>query len=287
MSESNRQEQPPSNPTVDIFNMQSTSNRASEKSRIDAESSKPKSNRSVRAGFAFKLRPIHFGAAVAIVAAVWIGWPYVFCNSPPEDPFSSSTRMPRSSEALKEANRLPQRYPAASETLAAWDGATVASAQAPVIAAASAPTTASIAISLPATVSTQPSAKEAELQAKVTELQNKLAQTEAQCPKCPVPVSTIAAMANKPKSRPRRAGNAPRQVTGAEIAATGKTVAADSDKTAKAGCFTINTIYRDQAWIQNATSTYVVQAGDVIGGLRIVRVEPAARQVVTNLGVIR
>lgn len=121
-----------------------------------------------------------------------------------------------------------------------------------------------------------PSTKETELQVKVDELQSKLAVAAAQAAKCQVPASSI--VATKPKSH--RAYSAPRRYVSA--------VPADSlVKTAKSAEFTLNTIYRGQAWIQNAERTYVVQAGDMISGLQIVRVEPTARQVVTSLGVIR
>ncbi|GGM26079.1 hypothetical protein ACFQDN_21510 [Pseudomonas asuensis] len=51
--------------------------------------------------------------------------------------------------------------------------------------------------------------------------------------------------------------------------------------------FSLNTVYRDQAWIQNAERTYVVQPGDVVEGLKIVSIDPLSRKVVTNHGVIR
>ncbi|MRT44573.1 hypothetical protein FGX00_01730, partial [Xylella fastidiosa subsp. multiplex] len=57
--------------------------------------------------------------------------------------------------------------------------------------------------------------------------------------------------------------------------------------TTKQGDFTLNTIYRDQAWIQNGERTYVVQVGDVIDGMHINHIDSSRRQVVTSLGTIR
>lgn len=51
--------------------------------------------------------------------------------------------------------------------------------------------------------------------------------------------------------------------------------------------FTLNTVYADQAWLQHDQRTVVVQVGDLIDGVRIEHIDPVARQVVTNLGVIR
>lgn len=51
--------------------------------------------------------------------------------------------------------------------------------------------------------------------------------------------------------------------------------------------YSINTIYTDQAWLAHDQRTIVVQVGDAFDGIRVLRIDPVSRQVVTNLGVIR
>jgi hypothetical protein len=74
----------------------------------------------------------------------------------------------------------------------------------------------------------------------------------------------------------------------APVRAVRKSDSSSSSDSAKtlAG-FKLNTVYADQAWLQHDQRTVVVQVGDTIEGVRIVRIDPIARQVLTNLGVIR
>ena len=51
--------------------------------------------------------------------------------------------------------------------------------------------------------------------------------------------------------------------------------------------FSLNTVYRGQAWIQDEERTYVVQAGDMVHGIVIVSIDARERRVVTSQGVIR
>jgi type IV secretory pathway VirB10-like protein len=51
--------------------------------------------------------------------------------------------------------------------------------------------------------------------------------------------------------------------------------------------FAVNTIYRNQAWVEKGDVTYVVQTGDAIEGVRIVSVDAQLRQVLTDHGLIR
>jgi len=113
------------------------------------------------------------------------------------------------------------------------------------------------------------------LQAKVDELQAKLEQAQAHAAACPA-APTVASSTPQTHRRARPARHVVRVVNG-ERREQGPLVRE----------FTLNTIYRGQAWIQSEERTYVVQAGDVVDGLRIERVEPRARQVVTSRGVIR
>ncbi|OKS58498.1 hypothetical protein [Pseudomonas syringae] len=107
-----------------------------------------------------------------------------------------------------------------------------------------------------------------ELQSQVRELQAKIAVLESR-PQEPT---------QKPKER-----QAPKERQ--ERLASIKTQATATPK-ALAG-YGINTLYADQAWLVHDQKTFVVQVGDDVDGMRVLRIDPVARQVVTNLGVIR
>jgi len=55
----------------------------------------------------------------------------------------------------------------------------------------------------------------------------------------------------------------------------------------KATDYAINTIYSDQAWLEAKDRTYIVQVGDVIDGLKVLKINAADRTVLTNAGLIR
>ncbi|MBI3903273.1 MAG: hypothetical protein HY306_10110 [Nitrosomonadales bacterium] len=121
---------------------------------------------------------------------------------------------------------------------------------------------------------TPPSPSEIELQSKVDELQRRVALLEA--------ALTNLVMRNNLtiQKEPTAAPPAPKpKAKRAASASLGK------PKTLSE--FTLNTIYRDQAWIQNDERTYIVQVGDTLNGLFILRIDPAARLVSTSNGVIR
>jgi type IV secretory pathway VirB10-like protein len=101
-----------------------------------------------------------------------------------------------------------------------------------------------------------------ELQSQVRELQAKIAVLESR-PQEPT---------QKPKERQERPASIKNQAT-----ATPKALAG----------YGINTLYADQAWLVHDQKTFVVQVGDDVDGMRVLRIDPVARQVVTNLGVIR
>lgn len=257
-------------PGVDIFNMQPPPQQEKGASGIKAKPSKQADK-----GFASKLGPVHFGAAAVIAAAVWIAWPSIFSSSAPS--VNSAPRMLSPNEAMNEANHARQQSAVKSSTPQASPEQNAPDAAADNSVSATA--AASVPDAVPAAAGTQPSAKEAELQAKVDELQGKLAQSTTQAANCPAPASNKSVTASAPRAH--RVHSTPRRYVSAPPAPR------PSDETVNPRGFTLNTIYRDQAWIQNAERTYVVQEGEVIDGLRIERVEPNTRQVITSLGVIR
>ncbi|WP_449103144.1 hypothetical protein [Pseudomonas extremaustralis] len=102
-----------------------------------------------------------------------------------------------------------------------------------------------------------------ELQSQVRELQAKIAMLESRPSDTP------------PKAKER-------------IQATRNQPAVPAVTTSKALTgYSINTIYADQAWLAHDQRTFVVQVGDAFDGIRVLRIDPVSRQVVTNLGVIR
>ncbi|CAH2902217.1 MAG: Flagellar hook-length control protein FliK [uncultured Paraburkholderia sp.] len=277
---------------VDIFNVKPAAKNTSEPGKAQAGAGQPKA--SALPSFVSKLGPVHFAIACAVVAAAWIGWPYVFSGSSSDkstnahmlNPYQAMTNASRDQQYQPVANQ-PATSPAVAAPSVTTATATPASdvtaaapssgASAAMKAVASAPAAASAAAAQPA----QPTVKETELQAKVDDLQGKLATAEAQAAKCPAPVATASTNVSKPKHRVRHVSTSPRRY----VSSTPTTSIGAG--TTKPGDFTLNTVYRDQAWIQNSERTYVVQAGDVIDGMRIVRVDASTRQVVTSLGTIR
>lgn len=279
---------------VDIFNMKPDAKNASESGKTQASAAQPKA--STLPSFVSKLGPVHFAIACAVVAAAWIGWPYVFSGSSSDK--STTARMLNPDQAMTDASRAQQYQPVANQpatspavaassvTAATAAPASDVTAVAPASGASAATVTAASApggASATSTQASQPTAKETELQAKVDDLQSKLATAEAQAAKCPAPIATASTSVSKPRHRVRHVSTSPRRYVSTTPTATTRIGAG----TTKPGDFTLNTVYRDQAWIQNAERTYVVQAGDVIDGMRIVRVDASTRQVVTSLGTIR
>lgn len=268
---------------VDIFNVKPAARNTSEPGKAQAGAAQPKA--SALPSFVSKLGPVHFAIACAVVAAVWIGWPYVFSGSSSDK--STNAHMLNPDQAMTDASRAQQYQPVANQpatspavaasSVTTATAAPASGASAATVAIASAPAAASAA----AAQTSQPTAKETELQAKVDDLQGKLATAEAQAAKCPAPVATASTNVSKPKHRVRHVSTSSRRYV-----STTPTTSIGAGTT-KPGDFTLNTVYRDQAWIQNSERTYVVQAGDVIDGMRIVRVDASTRQVVTSLGTIR
>lgn len=194
------------------------------------------------------LKPWHFAIAILVAAAIWIFWPMVMRpNERPSQPQQFS--VPVVETAPDYAQSRPVKEVAAQEPVVSEIQQQQAQQQE--LLQGQVKTLAGTTV---------------ELQSQVRELQAKLAVLEA---------------------RPQPAAPKPR----AAAAQRTRLPAAASTSTAEvakplAG-YSLNTVYTDQAWLQHDQSTVVVQVGDIIDGMRIVRIDPVARQVVTNLGVIR
>ncbi|KAA8697186.1 hypothetical protein [Pseudomonas cannabina] len=109
-----------------------------------------------------------------------------------------------------------------------------------------------------------------ELQSQVRELQSQVPELQAK----------IAMLESRPTDNTSK--------TKERIQATRNQPAVPAVTTSKALTgYSINTIYTDQAWLAHDQRTIVVQVGDAFDGIRVLRIDPVSRQVVTNLGVIR
>lgn len=51
--------------------------------------------------------------------------------------------------------------------------------------------------------------------------------------------------------------------------------------------YTINTIYNDQAWLETKDRTYIVQVGDEIDGMKVIKINASDRTVLTSAGLVR
>lgn len=234
---------------VDIFNMQS----ASKLQMSDGTEGEKSDVTPLKSGINVDaLRPGHFVAVAIVLAAIWIGWPYLVDRAPSDPLTGKPTRMlaPTAAIAMEQANRSDR----SSSTTAQGSSA--------------------------------PRAEESKLEALVDELsmqvvamQSELVVAKAEAEKCLAPPALIPARRKTRRRTP---------VTDvAERQGMNQTPLRFTDKTSKPSDFTLNTIYREQAWIQRAERTYLVQAGDNVDGLRIIRIEPVARSVVTSHGLIR
>ena len=264
------------NSGVDIFSMQPSTKKGTAAPEAQIEPPKSAAKKSAVSDFVSKLGPAHLGVAVALGAAVWIAWPYIFDSSLPNTAVHGSPRMLTPSEAMSNAGHAQlNNAPGSSIAQASQSpGTTDITTEKSGVMPSDAPTIKSEPNAAPP----QPTEKEVELQAKVEELQGKIALVEAQLAKYPVKAADTA---SKSKPRMHRVSRSLHPRTSMPSKSP------SSEEESKQISFTLNTIYRDQAWIQNSDQTYVVQEGDVIDGMRIVRIDPLARQVITSLGTIR
>lgn len=256
---------------MDVFNMKPSSKPDNAASQPDAATSRTRVEGS---GWALKVGPVHFAVVAVLIAGAWIGWPYMSGGS------AASSQLATSSQVLMPTNgqMAPTRERPAPPNAKVSNAGHAVRGPAPMAVAMPGPAPAVMPASMPA----QLSAREMELQATVAELQSKLALAEAQAAARTPPGQTTvveSTTSRKPQSKLHDVGRS-RRVVATRIAPGRNAGPTLRD-------YTLNTVYREQAWIQGAERTYVVRAGDVIDDVRIVRIDPRARQVVTSRGVIR
>lgn len=207
-----------------------------------------------------KLRPRHAVAAAVAATAVWIGWPYLFSGGHPAPAQSARLLIPGPAQA----------------------GATPTAPRAPLQAGAAgplAPPERQGPDQSPATTAAQepapePTARDVALQASIDQLREKLATVESLLARQAAAKGAPARPAH-PRAKPKIAAHAPPRKLAAPL------------KTVPATTFSLNTVFRNQAWLRGPDLTYVVQPGDVINGLEVIRIDPVARTVLTSQGIIR
>lgn len=146
-------------------------------------------------------------------------------------------------------------------------------------------------------------AKEQELQAQVASVQEKLTAAQEEAAKCAAPPpkkkkASTKKKKPKPRTPPAVASVAkpppqPAVVTYAPTAQPLPPLPSVAPAPAPAvvvppgSSYTLNTVYKHQAWIQGADQrTYAVREGDIINGMRIISIDAAERRVQTSHGTI-
>ena len=191
-----------------------------------------------------KVKPWHFIAVLAVIAAIWIFAPKLFrsnatisqghqFSTQTTQPTYVSNERPTSAAPVEEPQSPPQPVSQQIEMIQV-------KGQLETFAKVT-----------------------SELQGQVREIQAKIAVLESR------PLDTPP----KAKERVQATRNQP------AVAARAATKALNG--------YSINTVYTDQAWLVHDQRTFVVQVGDAFDGIRVLRIDPVSRQVVTNLGVIR
>lgn len=210
---------------VDVFNMKPISKPDNTASQGDAATSGAGVEGS---GWALKVGPVHFAVVAVLIAGAWIGWPYMSSGSAASNQLATSPQVliPSDGRMAPTSERLAPPSPSP--------------APAPMAVAAPGPVPAVMPASMPA----QSSAREMELQATVDELQSKLASAEAQAAaRTPPARATVAepTTSRKPQSKPH------------DVDRSRRAVATRAGPTLHG--YTLNTVYREQAWIQGAERT--------------------------------
>lgn len=144
-------------------------------------------------------------------------------------------------------------------------------------------------------------AKEQELQAQVASAQDKLNAAQEAAAKCAAPPAKKKKASPAKKKKPRastaaavaKPQPAPAMRTYAPTAQPLAPLPSDTPPPAPAvvvapgSSYTLNTVYKHQAWIQGADQrTYAVREGDIINGMRIISIDAAQRRVQTSHGTI-
>lgn len=212
------------------------------------------------------IRTAHFVGIGIIAAGVWIVWP----TSPHQK--ASHPLIPVSQAAQAEGSTMPPAQIASPVPIGpAEDGL---SARAPI----GRPETASVATNLPPTTSSidtqvldEQARQATALIESINAVNRRLLALEERVASLPkMKASTVPGSGKKshPQARAGRVGSVK--------------PAPDAP-----GNYRVNTIFRGQTWMADGEGVHVVQAGDKLGGMTVVKIDSAARTVLTDRGLIR
>ncbi len=252
----------------DVFNMDMECEQASEATNTAAPDPGSPAAPAATAPSS-RVRPGHFILASALAAIVWVGWPAL--NRP------TATGMSAGAGPTKgEPDRMP-----APAAIAALPGPRQIPVASPPVSSSATPADFAASPKL-ATVEAQILREQADqataMIAAIDSVAARLTGVEAR----------LSAMSQTHSAR----GNTTASIERSKPAGTRqrpprpKTQEPTGTRWAPAA-FQLNTIFRDQAWIDYEDSIHVVQPGDRLGELTIVRIDAGTRQVHTTAGVIR
>ncbi len=250
---------------VDVFNMTSASQRA--EGGQEAQPAATNASHGARSRRLPAIQARHFIALAFVAGSIWVAWPFIFGQSRAASVHGNSPRMlnpnqERSAAAPKPVapNKIVEPSGIAQEAKSDTEPEMTNKELEPASLSHSAHAQAGI-----------------DADAKIDELQKKLAGAETKLTSCSLPMD-LAEIKKQPSFQSAHRSSVRRR--------TRSNVQSELTTPIVNG-FSLNTIYRGQAWIQTDERTYVVQPGDVIDGIRIERVEPITRRVITSRGVIR
>lgn len=124
------------------------------------------------------------------------------------------------------------------------------------------------------------------LEQSVTELQAKIALLEGRL-LADAGTAATNAKSTKPAQVKKQAVNTQNKQPPGKPVASKSTSSKPARHAQVNKSFTLNTIYPGQAWIQDADQAYAVRVGDVVGDMKILRIDPKGRRVETTKGEIR
>ncbi|CAG9260891.1 conserved hypothetical protein [Burkholderia diffusa] len=284
---------------LDIFKSAKVTNHDAVAGNADGAESVGEKGNSRLAGIVAKLKPVHFMAVAGLAAVAWIAWPFLGGGShAQQNAGASNTLTP--DQAMVDGGQPEGRLQPANEPASAASATAVgptaadvdsSSASKPVGAQAASAASAVTPASNPAQVRlpvSPPNENELKLQATVERQELLIGELQAQISTAQLGKSCTATVMNPRVGPSLTTRHQHRHVTEAPRVQDGNGVSpAVRNVSAAPHGLVLNTIYRDEAWIQSAERTYVVQAGDVIDGIRIISVDATKREVVTSQGTIR
>lgn len=233
-----------------------------------------------RQGFADKVKPRHFTVLAGVVALIWIGWPdntgrALHAPVPPPGVLSTEQRQASATPAASAGPDLGALTGSAGRT-----GGTDSSAPSaiPDPRAGATSQNASPEVALNAQIVEAQAQQATALVAAIDEINTRLAAMEAREQRTSQLVAALLAP---------RAPVKPRQAAARRADQVAESTPDAPAVTTVLNAYSINTMYTDQAWVQHGDQIHVVQAGDTINGIKVLRIDARLRRVQTSHGIIR